>query len=414
MKQTTMAAAVAVALGWPFTAAAETGLEQRLERMERRVTELERMVQHQNDAIQSRDRQIHLLEGRVGEAAGGAVDWTQRVEVSGLVEVEASQADPFLGETTSDLVVATAELGVAARINDWAEAVVTLLYEEDETDLEVDVAAIGLAPPDSPWRLDAGQFYVPFGVFDTNMISDPLTLEIAETRETALRLGFEHNGFAASAYLFNGTNRRGGDDRLDNWGAELGYAVEGDDAGFAAGAGYINDIGDSDALQEALTTHRVADQVPGWTANGALEVGPFTAIGEYVAALDRFDRGGYRITDFALAPGETPPFTMDWTRVPAELAFDRRGAEPKAWNVELGYGFRVAGREAVAAIGYQGTGEAVALELPERRWLAALSVEVVEDTALSLEWAHDRDYDRRDGGTGKSADSLTAQVAVEF
>ena len=38
----------------------------------------------------------------------------------------------------------------------------------------------------------------------------------------------------------------------------------------------------------------------------------------------------------------------------------------------------------------------------------------MDNTALSFEWAHDTDYDVADGGTGENADTLTAQLAVEF
>lgn len=41
-------------------------------------------------------------------------------------------------------------------------------------------------------------------------------------------------------------------------------------------------------------------------------------------------------------------------------------------------------------------------------------MQVLEDTADSLGWAHEHDYERRDGGTGESADRVAAQAAVEF
>ena len=64
---------------------------------------------------------------------------------------------------------------------------------------------------------------------------------------------------------------------------------------------------------------------------------------------------------------------------------------------------------------YQETDEAVALELPEERLSAAISVEVMDNTTLSLEWAHDDDDSTADGGTGASGgDTVTGQLAVEF
>ncbi len=68
-----------------------------------------------------------------------------------------------------------------------------------------------------------GRFTVPFGSYETNMISDPLTLEIGETGEDALMVGFEAAGFYGSFYVFNGdTNEGGGDENIEHFGATVG------------------------------------------------------------------------------------------------------------------------------------------------------------------------------------------------
>ena len=72
------------------------------------------------------------------------------------------------------------------------------------------------------------------------------------------------------------------------------------------------------------------------------------------------------------------------------------------------------GKSSTAAIGYQGTREALDLELPKRRWIAGFSIDILENTALSFEWAHDKDYSSSDGGTGENANTVTTQLAVEF
>lgn len=381
MQNKILAAAIASALAWPAQSSA--GNEAQLERLEQRIQYLEQRVQSQDEVIRDKDRHLEALMG--GEPGG---DWFRNVEIGGLIEVEVGYSDPYEGDSTSDVTVATVELGIAAQVTDWVAGEITLLYEQDETDLEVDVATITIAPPEGPWFVNAGQFYVPFGVFETNLVSDPLTLEIGETRETSVQFGFEGAGASGSVYVFNGDNQKDGDDRIDNWGAVIGYAMESDDFNFAGSICYINDIGDSDALHDALGSNDVADYVGGWTLSAFIETGPFVIIGEYVSATDAFD--------------------------PSLIEFNGAGAEPSAWNIEAGYNFLIAGRAAVAAVGYQGTAEALALELPEERVLAAISVEIMERTALSFEWAHDTDYGVGDGGTGESADTLTLQLAYEF
>lgn len=63
---------------------------------------------------------------------------------------------------------------------------------------------------------------------------------------------------------------------------------------------------------------------------------------------------------------------------------------------------------------YQMTEEAVAIGLPETRILLGMGVLVEQDTMVRLEYAMDEDYGVDDGGTGKEASTLTAQLAVEF
>jgi len=409
MKKTLLAVALAAALtGTPLMA--DGSLEERVQRLEQllgglqdRVDEQDRIIGQQDQTIQRQgktiERQSDVIDGQQKQLATGtpsaAAGWFQGVEMGGVVEVEANHTDPYTGRSSNDLVLATVELAISSQVNDWVRADIVLLHEEDATDLEVDVGTITIAPPDGGgWFLTTGQFYLPFGAFESNMISDPLTLEIGETRESAFQAGFENGPFSGSAYAFNGTNKRkwGNQDRIDNWGANLAVTHEAGGVNLSAGAGYINDIGDSDALQdkieENLTTNDVRDHVSGWTVNAMAEAGSFVFIGEYLAATDDFESN--------------------------EVAFDGGGAEPKAWNAEVGYSFDLMGKSSTAAIGYQGTREALDLELPKRRWIAGFSIDILENTALSFEWAHDKDYSSSDGGTGENANTVTTQLAVEF
>jgi len=102
------------------------------------------------------------------------------VSFSGAVEVEAGFENGYEDENTSDITLATVELGLEAKISEWARANVVLLWEEDDTEqVEVDEGTITLGNAErSPLYLTAGKFVVPFGAYETNMISDPLTLEI--------------------------------------------------------------------------------------------------------------------------------------------------------------------------------------------------------------------------------------------
>lgn len=310
------------------------------------------------------------------------------LDFQGLVEVEGYHARPYVGADESDIVLATGALGIEAILNEWLSAEVSTLYEEDDTPLEIDTASVSVIDPDQVWSLRAGQFYVPFGLYETAMVSDPLTLELGETRETAISVQAGAGGLRAGVYAFNGD--ADGEDRVDSWGGTLAWEGRLGPADLLLSGGYLNHLAESDGLQDALapsggdTGHEVA----GWTATAVLDVRDLTLVGEYLAAVDDF------ATD--------------------ELAFRGAGARPAAWNAEASYGFGIHGRQARVALAYQGSDEALAAGLPKSRALAAFSVDVWRNTTLSLEYARDRDYDVADGGSGETAGTFTTQLAVAF
>ncbi|NVM21797.1 MAG: LbtU family siderophore porin [Desulfobacterales bacterium] len=312
------------------------------------------------------------------------------ITISGLIEAEAAFEDGSQ-EDSSDIVLATVEVGFDAKVNEWVSGHILFLYEEDDTEpMDVDEGTITMRNPEvCPGSVTAGKMYLPFGNFETNMVSDPLTLELGETNESAVLVGLEAADFHASVYAFNGDiNEIGEDDEINGFGAGAVYAYENDGINIDIGVGYINNIGDSDLMTDKIPGSEIADYVAGYAAHCIFNIGPFTLIGEYVAAADDFKVG--------------------------ELPFAGHGAQPAAWNIELGCTFELAGKETTFALGCQGTEEALALELPKERYMVSVGVEVFKKTSLALELAYDEDYDVSDGGTGEDADIATIQLAVEF
>ena len=363
--------------------------------------EMMRMIQELKAKVEDLERQLAQQSQKVEEVATVAAEVQEEaktsstafggVEFHGVIEVEAASGDDHTGEDGSDITLATVELGFDfSAFNDWVTGTFMALHEDDDTEeWEVDQAFFTIGNTvEHPLYLSAGRMYVPFGYFETNLVSDPLTLEIAETREAAVLLGFEKDNWYGSGYVFNGDVDKSGNDDIDNYGFNLGYARDLDDGSFDVGLSWINHIGDADGIEDAVTGP-VRDYVSAWGIHGIYRLGPWSFIGEYIAAAE----------DFAAA----------------ELAWNARGAEPSAYNLEVGYDFEAfGGRASNVAVAIQGTDEAVSLELPEHKWLAGFSTTLYRRTSLALEYAHAEDYSVSDGGTGKDGDALTLQVAVEF
>ena len=378
--------AAVAALAWHAPAMAGDSIEDRLATMEQRIKYLEERVAAQDQVIVEKERQISALSGPDEDA------WFNRVEIGGAIELEAVHESPYEGDSTSDADVGTAELSLAVAVNDSVSSEIVVAKDDDDK-IELDTAILTYEPPDSPFSATGGLQVVPFGVYDTNLISDPLTLELGETGKVSLVLGGEADRFHWSVFAFDGDNQPDGRQRVEGYGAAVGFAVEGQDSAFGLDVSWINDIGDSDSLQDAIAENLgeagVYDgHVSGMSASAGGSLGQASVLLEYVAALDAFEAG--------------------------EVDFAERGAEPSAWMFELAYGFALGDRDATVAIGYQTSDEALALELPESRVLAGLSVGISENVGLAVEWAQSDDYGIESGGTGETADTVTTVLSAEF
>lgn len=360
------------------------------ERLQKVETELASMKQEKTGS--SLHEHHHDAEAKEEGTDKPILSFADTLELHGLLEAEAFAKKGYHGVDESDITLATMELGMDVKINEFVKGHVLLLWEEDNTgpvDLDEGYITIGNTEK-FPLFLTAGKMYVPFGVFESNMIQDSLTLELAETRESALQVGFESSGFYGSIYTYNGDVKKiddKDDDDINSVGFNLGYKLEADEIGVDISAGYVNNMADSDGLSESVSG-KLDSLVGGAYASLVANYGPFGLIGEYVSATKDFEAG--------------------------EFDFRGKGARPAAWNIEGSYTFDLMSTETTFALGYQGTKEAVGLELPRHRYLAGLKFGIFKYTTLSFEYLHDKDYSEKDGGTDDNADQFTTQLAIEF
>lgn len=359
-----------------------------------------------------REEPVKVHEEHVGGVKGlekrleEIEDTVKGVHVGGLVEVEAGYEHvDFEGagdEDSSDIDVATVELGVDAGITDQLRAHVLLLYEEeeDDEDIIIDEAVLHIRAEDvcvpdksceSPWYINVGKFYVPFGYFESHFISDPLTLELGETRESALVAGLANDWVNVALGTFNGDINETGDDddHIDNFVATAMFSLPEEQLpglSFKAGVSYINNIADTDGLQDVLRdedgfgAEEIRDYIAGFsTFVSASLMDKFFLEAEYVGALDAFEP-----SDLDLEPGEK--------------------FEPKAWNIELAW---AATEKLELAVKYEGSDETLGL-MPTTHYGGAITYSLFDNTSLGLEYLHG-EFENDDEVT-----TATGQVAVEF
>ena len=333
---------------------------------------------------------LTLLMGLSGQASGQnlpidsigdpKLHWANRIKIGGKIEVDGNYQSQGIG---SSLSISTVELSMDVRLNTWSKARVVLLHEEDaDQDVTLDEATITFGNTDEfPVYLKAGKMVVPFGNFSTQMLSDPLTMTMAEINENAIQAGFNRDGWNGSIYWFDGAaGIEDEENKVDQLGLHFGYIFGSDNWDLDVGLSYINSIESSNALFATLTNGVVKDYTAALGAHAVVMHGPYTMIGEYISAID------------------------DLT------ASDR----PRAWNAEVGFAFGFLGKEANVALGYQGTEEAEFIKMPEQRFLSGLSVALDEHALLGLEFHRDQGGYVSQNQTDATINSVTLRLAISF
>jgi hypothetical protein len=307
----------------------------------------------------------------------------EKITLSGLLELEAAYNKPEGGDESSDLTLATVELGLEVQATDYLGGHIVLLWEEGETDsIELDEAVITLTKPQPIWGISpsfsGGKMYLPFGTFNSYMITDPLTLDLGETNQSAGVLTLEGELWTLQAGAFSGeTDTRGDNDTIDSWVAALEVRPM---EALSFGISLISDLAESD-LELVVDEDLYSSSVMGGSAWLSWQFGQFGFEAEYLTALSKFD------WELVLA-GET----------------DLTGRRPSAWNLELAWmpndRWQVAGRFE----------QADDFQDDVTRYGGTVSYGLFEHAVLALEYLH---------GDAKGPDAdpdhtVTAQLAFEF
>lgn len=315
--------------------------------------------------------------------------------IGGALEVEAGFEKTKGEDSKSELNLATAELVLEAELNEAVSGHLVLLYEEepDDDNLKVDEAVLSLTCPQpllgiTP-SLHAGRLYVPFGTFNSFMVSDPFTVDIGETQATAALLALESDYITLKGGVFNGTVDTGRD-TVDSIVASAEITpVE----GVAFGASWISDLAESGAelvADPALYNGSVA----GGSTFVSLAFGPVSVEAEALTALRDFDLALVNLDTTVPADG---PDT--------ELS----GKRPRAWNLELAI-------EPVERLQIAGRYEEMRdFAHDARRYGGTISWGMFDQTVLAVEYLYtNRDSENVIIGDKLDSQTLTAQLAMEF
>lgn len=335
--------------------------------------------------------------------------FTENVTLSGALEAEVGYAKDFEDVDTSDIALATMELGIDLTLSELCSGHLLLLWEEDDTEpADLDDAYITVGgTEDHAMYLRVGKLYVPFGMYESNMISGPLTSDLGETRESAVVFGTEYKGFNGALYVFNGdVEKENSDDVIETFGIRAGYTFSNENFNLDIGAGWISNVMDSDGMQDAFFEHQsgfvevnpsgifeLVDDVAGFAAHVIMTIGQIDIIGEYVGYIDEPE---YRTVDDL-----------------GNVGVENPEQSPSVFHIECANTFEVLEKEMTVAATYQGTEDLSGI-LPEMRYGASAGLALSDMLGIAVEYIHDEDYDENDGGTNSDAEAYTMQFALTF
>lgn len=353
------------------------------------------------------------------------------IALSGAVEPYAFVTSPYIGQTTGATDLGRAELDVAAAVNEWVEGYLSLSYNDSPsiiTGTQIERSIIYLSKgfvnignlERTPLYFTAGQSVVPFGRFASSMVSANLPSLLAKTTARPVIFGYKNQhgpGLFAAVYGFKSDVTLG---KSGVGGVNIGHTFHKNGHIGEIGASYITNIADSNGMQNN-------GSAPGTTFGG---FGSITNGSQLIRKVPAFDAhfswsmDAYSITlEYVTA---TKAFR------PMDLSFNGLGARPSAYNIEGAITFKAWERPASIAVGYQNTSEALALNLAKQRISGVFNISLWQDTVESIEYRHDIDYKATQFanganslvpgtpanlptlGTGRTRDTVTAQVAIYF
>lgn len=384
--------------------------------------------------------------------------WFNRIQVSGGLNVDfgkwGNRNQNYMGENYQRISLNDAYLNIAATVNDWARAFVSISYNTATINAPLAFAPFPATPVNAEYsaayanNVTAGganlvqieQAYATFGNFDVSPlffevgkefqdfsryeihpITRSLTQVMSETLATSAKLGFiVPMGFHGSLFVFDDPLAKVTQvPKTTNYGVALGYDAPGDQFGWDIGASYLyNMIGVNDVAYEVNQNNLVsAAAVAGYNNRvGATALyadvnsGPFSLGARYTTALQRFNCG-------TLIGGAASCDLPEYGN-PLIAAFAKNplvGAKPWAAGITGGYGFEGWGRNQNVYLGYQASRQAAALNLPQSRWMVGYGIEAFgKNTDVGIEWDHDMAYNITHGGFNNNTNLVSIRTSVKF
>lgn len=305
-----------------------------------------------------------------------------QLELGGVVEFEAT-LEEIDQKNESSYGLGAVEIGAVHEINDKTNAEIVLVYQSgDEDTFEVDTGIINMALIDEKAAMTFGKGVLPLGEFNSQLVSDSMVLELAETNAAFANLNYSLSFMDIDLWLTNSASgkRKNG----ENYGFKLTTGNDQRSLKWNAYYALQNDIAISGGLADLESERKVAGSLLGFD----IAYHNATLVWEYFFTNESFES--------------------------EILSFQEEGAKPDSYSLELGISSTLFNKEANYAIRFEQSTQASELELPKRKVTIGFNSSVNENLALALEGSLKKDYSVAEGGTNREDKGLLTQLAYNF
>jgi hypothetical protein len=337
------------------------------------------------------------------QEVGGTLNNRPIVVLSGGVEGQIIYAHGFGGRNGNDVNLTTADLDVFAMISTWANSFMAFSFNSSapETGSRVANSVIFLSRgfltignlAVTPFYFTIGQMYVPFGKYDSALLSTPLTKTLARILARAALLGVYKNGFYAQVYGFRGDRINGSRFLFKQGGLNVGYESN----KVNIGAGIVSHMAASQGMQNNGINPIERSFIMGTIRESLTQFGGFavTPGGDLLAhnfpaadfnmklALGRFGLSAEYITGFRRFASQ-------------DATFNFKGALVRALSLELDINFKIRNTDVLLAFYGGQTWQALAFNVPQNSIAVVVSTSIWKNTMTGLEYRHDTNYRKKE------------------
>ncbi len=257
-------------------------------------------------------------------------------------------------------------------------------------DLFLDVAFVTIGDLNVfPMYTTIGQTFVPYGQYNSyNGFNDPLTEILFRVLAQDATIGYYDKRFLGQFFFLQGDSHADSGNNINNFGVNLGVHFNPGITKNLFQVSFIRNIADGLGFQLGFAnpnnTNTLKHVVPGINFNGS------TQIGEHVFFVYEFNSA---LRPFAV---QDAGFSTNGGRT-------FKGARPLAFDVEGSYQFNIGEHPTGISLGFSETFESLGFNVPKWRLDLTFATYIFKGALLSIEYMHNKLYDKNDIAIGQVA-----------